>query len=70
MDAQQKLKALLDQLNTVIVGKPAQVRDCVACLLAGGHLLIEDVPGVGKTTLAHALSTVVRAALFTRAVHG
>ena len=44
------------QLNTVIVGKEAQVRDCVACLLAGGHLLIEDVPGVGKTTLAHALS--------------
>ena len=56
MEAQQKLKALLDQLNTVLVGKPAQVRDCVACLLAGGHLLIEDVPGVGKTTLAHALS--------------
>jgi MoxR-like ATPase len=56
MDAQQKIKALLDQLNTVIVGKPAQVRDCVACLLAGGHLLIEDVPGVGKTTLAHALA--------------
>jgi MoxR-like ATPase len=56
MEAQQKLKALLDQLNTVIVGKPAQVRDCVACLLAGGHLLIEDVPGVGKTTLAHALA--------------
>jgi MoxR-like ATPase len=56
MELQQKLKALLDQLNTVIVGKPAQVRDCVACLLAGGHLLIEDVPGVGKTTLAHALS--------------
>jgi MoxR-like ATPase len=56
MEAQQKLKALLDQLNTVIVGKPAQVSDCVACLLAGGHLLIEDVPGVGKTTLAHALA--------------
>ncbi|HSI52778.1 MAG: AAA family ATPase [Ramlibacter sp.] len=56
MDAQQKLKGLLDQLNTVLVGKPAQVSDCVACLLAGGHLLIEDVPGVGKTTLAHALS--------------
>src|SRR3954463_1037235 len=56
MEAQQKLKALLDQLNTVIVGKSAQVRDCVACLLAGGHLLIEDVPGVGKTTLAHALA--------------
>jgi MoxR-like ATPase len=56
MDARQKLKTLLDQLNTVIVGKPSQVRDCVACLLAGGHLLIEDVPGVGKTTLAHALA--------------
>ena len=52
----EKLKALLAQLNTVIVGKSAQVQDCVACLLAGGHLLIEDVPGVGKTTLAHALS--------------
>ena len=58
MNAPQKLKNLLDQLNTVIVGKPAQVQDCVACLLAGGHLLIEDVPGVGKTTLAHALSRV------------
>ena len=56
MDAQQKLKSLVDQLNTVIVGKPAQTQDCVACLLAGGHLLIEDVPGVGKTTLAHALA--------------
>ena len=56
MHAQQKLKSLLDQLNTVIVGKPAQIQDCVACLLAGGHLLIEDVPGVGKTTLAHALA--------------
>ncbi|GGH50044.1 hypothetical protein GCM10010975_02730 [Comamonas phosphati] len=37
-------------------GKPDQVRDSVACLIAGGHLLIEDVPGVGKTTLAHALA--------------
>ena len=56
MQAKEKLQALLNQLNTVIVGKPAQVQDCVACLLAGGHLLIEDFPGVGKTTLAHALS--------------
>ncbi len=56
MNAQQKLKSLVDQLNTVIVGKPTQTQDCVACLLAGGHLLIEDVPGVGKTTLAHALA--------------
>ena len=56
MDAQHKLKSLLAQLNMVIVGKPAQIQDCVACLLAGGHLLIDDVPGVGKTTLAHALA--------------
>ncbi len=56
MMAQEKLAALLAQLNTLIVGKPVQVSDCVACLLAGGHLLIEDVPGVGKTTLAHALA--------------
>ena len=56
MQAKEKLKTLINQLNTVIVGKPARVLDCVACLLAGGHLLIEDVPGVGKTTLAHALS--------------
>ncbi len=56
MHAQHKIRSLLDQLNTVIVGKSARVQDCVACLLAGGHLLIEDVPGVGKTTLAHALA--------------
>ena len=56
MQADTKIQLLLSQLNTVIVGKSQQVSDCVACLLAGGHLLIEDVPGVGKTTLAHALA--------------
>jgi MoxR-like ATPase len=56
VNIQSTLKALLSQLNSVIVGKSEQVQDCVACLLAGGHLLIEDVPGVGKTTLAHALA--------------
>jgi len=56
MQADTKIQQLLNQLNTVIVGKSQQVSDCVACLLAGGHLLIEDVPGVGKTTLAHALA--------------
>ncbi len=56
MHAQHKIQSLLDQLNTVITGKSLQVQDCVTCLLAGGHLLIEDVPGVGKTTLAHALA--------------
>ncbi len=52
----QRLGTLADQISTIIVGKRAQIEDCIACLLAGGHLLIEDVPGVGKTTLAHALS--------------
>ncbi len=56
MDARLKIKSILDQLNTVLVGKTLQVQDCVGCLLAGDHLLIEDVPGVGKTTLAHALA--------------
>ncbi len=51
-----QLTRLIDQISTIIVGKRPQIEDCVACLLAGGHLLIEDVPGVGKTTLAHALS--------------
>jgi len=52
----RQLSRLVDQIATIIVGKRAQIEDCVACLMAGGHLLIEDVPGVGKTTLAHALA--------------
>jgi MoxR-like ATPase len=56
MNTQKLLKSLLDQLNSVISGKPDQIHDSVTCLLAGGHLLIDDVPGVGKTTLAHALA--------------
>jgi MoxR-like ATPase len=44
------------QLNRIILGKEHQLRLCIACLLARGHLLIEDIPGVGKTTLAHALA--------------
>lgn len=51
-----RLQQLTDQISTIIVGKRPQIEDGVACLLAGGHLLIEDVPGVGKTTLAHALA--------------
>ena len=43
-------------LNEIILGKERQIRLCLACLLARGHLLIEDIPGVGKTTLAHALA--------------
>jgi len=53
------LARVLATLETVILGKPTQIRLCLACLLARGHLLIEDVPGVGKTTLAHALAHVL-----------
>ncbi|MBI3348038.1 MAG: MoxR family ATPase [Burkholderiales bacterium] len=51
-----QLQSLQNQISTVIKGKPAQIADSLACLIAGGHLLIEDLPGVGKTTLAHALA--------------
>jgi MoxR-like ATPase len=51
-----KLHAAARQVSQIVVGKDQQVRLAVACLLAGGHLLIDDVPGVGKTTLAHALA--------------
>jgi MoxR-like ATPase len=53
------LHRAVSTLETIILGKPAQIRLCLACLLARGHLLIEDVPGVGKTTLAHALAHVL-----------
>ena len=55
-DMFNKLHAAARQVNQVVVGKDQQVRLAFTCLLAGGHLLIEDVPGVGKTTLAHALA--------------
>ncbi|SHN38340.1 MoxR-like ATPase [Duganella sacchari] len=51
-----KLHAVARQVGDIIVGKEVQIRQALTCLLAGGHLLVEDVPGVGKTTLAHALS--------------
>jgi MoxR-like ATPase len=54
--ARSEIDAVLAQLNRVILGKDAQIRLCLACVLARGHLLIEDIPGVGKTTLAHALA--------------
>jgi len=61
--AEHRLQALVEtavgSLNEIILGKEQQVRLCLACLLARGHLLIEDIPGVGKTTLAHALAGVL-----------
>lgn len=51
-----RIEALVAQVGEIIVGKDDAVRLAIACLLARGHLLIEDVPGVGKTTLSHALA--------------
>lgn len=45
-----------EQVSSIVLGKDHQIRLCLSCLIAKGHLLIEDVPGVGKTTLAHALA--------------
>ena len=51
-----KVHAVARQVSQIVVGKDLQIRQALVCLLAGGHLLIEDMPGVGKTTLAHALA--------------
>ncbi|MEI2267691.1 MoxR family ATPase, partial [Microbacterium sp. No. 7] len=53
--------ALVESVSKVIDGKPHAVRAALVCLLAEGHLLIEDVPGVGKTMLARALGSSIRA---------
>jgi MoxR-like ATPase len=53
------LPQLLDAANQIILGKPDAVKMALVCLLAGGHLLIEDLPGVGKTTLAHTLAKLL-----------
>ena len=55
-DAVEKIERLQQAIETVIKGKREAVRLGIVTLLAGGHLLVEDVPGVGKTTLAHALA--------------
>ena len=52
----QEFDKALAQIDGIVLGKPRQTRLALTCLLAGGHLLIEDLPGVGKTTLAHALA--------------
>lgn len=55
---QQRIQAAVDEIGTVLLGKEQQIRLALCCLIAGGHLLIEDLPGMGKTTLAHALARV------------
>jgi MoxR-like ATPase len=53
----QQIEKVIAQVGSIILGKEIQIRLAIACLIARGHLLIEDIPGVGKTTLAHALAT-------------
>jgi MoxR-like ATPase len=52
----QNLNNVIRQAEQIILGKPQQIRLALCCLLARGHLLIEDLPGVGKTTLAQVLA--------------
>ncbi len=53
------LDSVVNQINQVILGKELQIRLVLTCFLARGHILIEDIPGVGKTTLAHVLARVL-----------
>ena len=55
----EALKAAQLQVNSLVLGKPQEVRLAFVALLAGGHILIEDLPGLGKTTLAHALAATL-----------
>ena len=55
-EARSPVQRVIDAAGKIILGKEAQIRLALACILARGHLLIEDVPGVGKTTLAHVLA--------------
>jgi len=55
----QALLSAIDQIGQIILGKPEQIRLAITCLVAKGHLLIEDQPGVGKTTLAHTIAQVM-----------
>src|SRR5213595_1079869 len=54
--ASDRIESLQSAIERVIRGKPEAVRLAIVTLIAGGHLLVEDVPGVGKTTLAHAMA--------------
>ncbi len=56
---QQKIQILLNALNQIILDKEQAVKLAVACLLADGHLLLQDLPGMGKTTLAHSLAQLL-----------
>ena len=59
VDIRQNLQNTLDALNSIVLGKPREIKLALTAVLGGGHLLIEDLPGMGKTTLAQAMSKVL-----------
>src|SRR3546814_8272757 len=58
-DLREAVKRAQAQVNTLVLGKPDEVRLAFVALLSDGHLLIEDLPGLGKTTLAHAMAATL-----------
>src|SRR5688500_20307758 len=58
-DLRDALRRAQAQVNTLVLGKPQEVRLAFVALLSDGHLLIEDLPGLGKTTLAHAMAATL-----------
>jgi MoxR-like ATPase len=64
--ARQTARRLEDAVRTVVRGQDAALRNILACLAGGGHALVEDVPGTGKTTLAKAIARAVDGAIFKR----
>ena len=56
---QSTVSAIIEDLSSVIFGKQQQIKLALTCLFSEGHLLIEDLPGMGKTTLSHALAAVL-----------
>ena len=62
----EKIQAAAAQIGSIVVGKQSQIRLALTCVLARGHLLVEDLPGVGKTTLAHAVAITLGLSLVGR----
>jgi MoxR-like ATPase len=59
MNMQTKINLAIEQISQLVIGKQRQIKLAISCLIANGHLLVEDLPGMGKTTLSHALAEVL-----------